>query len=475
MIKNVLHFLTARRQSLSGDRHDYTLILTISWLAQCYLVIALPEMADEAYYTRWGENLRLGYLDHPPGVALWSRIGGRWLNLFLLPFIWILFADAARRLGAQISSAELLSAVWLTPLGVASGVLVTPDAPLICCWGIAVWGYARGWIVISALGVALGAWSKAMIWPAALGLGWLWWHDDRRHDAKVRAMIWLALSLLLYSPHLLWSWKHQGYPWTFQGTRRWGQFSTAEWLIGQILVGGGLWAILLGRCYLSRLYLLMGRVYDWTDKESPVITPERERVWWWLSAPSMLIWMFCSLGTRVEANWSALAWPVGMVWVLDKSSSQLKKRALRWGMLMTIPCLALPLLHGFIPLGWGPPRDGLSLRACLADIKLSEHPDAYSSQWWVGRYQEAALLNLPISKPFEWKDDLGSISYRRAWKRRMSQYDLNVPLATTQSLCGGWYLGPPDWIGPRCSGTIRAIESQLHCQIQVSKCECPTE
>ena len=63
----------------------WRMIWVAGWVAQVTLVITLPEVADEAYYERWGEVTRLGYLDHPPAVAWWSRLGGRWLNLTLLP------------------------------------------------------------------------------------------------------------------------------------------------------------------------------------------------------------------------------------------------------------------------------------------------------------------------------------------------------------------------------------------------------
>ena len=215
----------------------------VGWCAQLALALTLPEVADEAYYTRWGEALALGYLDHPPAVAWWARFGGRALNLTLLPLAWIVFALAARRLGSRVLPSHLLMAAWFTPLGLSSGVLVTPDAPLLLGWSVAVWGYAAQRPLMSALGVAWGAWSKAMIWPAAVGLGWLWLNDQREVDSgegsllrrsrSTRFWIWVCCIALLYAPHVVWSLGHQGLPWSFQSGRVLSRPYLIEW-IGRI-------------------------------------------------------------------------------------------------------------------------------------------------------------------------------------------------------------------------------------------------
>ncbi len=448
-----------------------------AWCAQLYLVIALPQVADEAYYQRWGELLSIGYLDHPPGIALWSMGGGRWLNLCLLPFAWVLLGSAARRLGSHVPLSLFLCTAWCTPLGLASGVLVTPDAPLLLSWSIAVFGYASRSVLITAGGLALGLWSKAMIIPAAIGLLWLWWTDPRRtvRRRRVEVSITLLIAVLLYIPHLFWSVTHQGLPWSFQGGRPLRLFSTPEMLAGQLWVGGGLWTWYLLRCYWIKIQSL------WSERSASIdrIFSERERQWFWLSAPSLLLWLLISVGSRVEPNWTALAWPFGLIWVLEILSEPQRQRALKVSLCITAPCLCLPLAHQLIPLGWGPPRDGQRLAECVTDS--TEHLE--TSAWVVGRYQEAALLSLPLEMNVRSSfveritpSVIPLLRYQRPSERRRSQYDLSRGESILPLPCDAVWLGPLQWPEERCRAeAIPISEQDWRCRLKLSRCVCDSE
>lgn len=471
-------------KKLGRDDEQFTwrlvIFVLLCWLAQLILILTLPLVADEAYYTRWGERLSWGYLDHPPMVALWSYWGGRWLNALLLPMAWLIFVDSARRLGSRVHPLWFLAAAWSTPLGLASGVLLTPDAPLLFMWSLAVWGWARRLIWLSAAGVILGAWSKAMIWPAALGLGWLWWTDDRGQTPKRDVLLWAILVLIGYFPHINWSWHHDGLPWTFQGGRQWGRFSALEWVAGQFWVGGGAWTFLVARQFWrdrSRAYRAFKLSRPPLDGHHAIVETvdqvntqkdQRVRLWWWLSAPSFLTWGLMSLGTRVEANWSALAWPTALLWALEASTQKQRKKAIFWSTLVTLPCLFLPLIHQVIPLGMGPPRDSQRLRECIQAI---DQPP--SRAWITGRYQEAALLGLPLERPAYHLGDehpvAPPVKYLRAWQRRESQYDLFTQ-EPIKSLCDTLYIGPREWVGPRCSGQLESVTGT--CSLEVTRCTC---
>ena len=57
---------------------DYSLfLLAIGGLTVLRLAVAaaVPVSPDEAYYWIWSRALAPGFLDHPPMVALWVRIG----------------------------------------------------------------------------------------------------------------------------------------------------------------------------------------------------------------------------------------------------------------------------------------------------------------------------------------------------------------------------------------------------------------
>ena len=44
-------------------------------LVRLLVAAAAPLSPDEAYYWLWSRALAPGYLDHPPMVALWMRLG----------------------------------------------------------------------------------------------------------------------------------------------------------------------------------------------------------------------------------------------------------------------------------------------------------------------------------------------------------------------------------------------------------------
>ena len=415
-----------------------------AWLCQCYLVNALPEVADEAYYTRWGELLSWGYFDHPPAVALWAKLGGRYLNLLLLPLAWLNFSWSAQKLGSKVHQEQLLLVAWCTPLGLASGVLVTPDAPLLFSWSIALLGLAHKSVLLCIMGFTLGLWSKAMILPAMLGLLWLWWTDENTSRKKRRLQVLLIslVSFALYTPHLIWSFHHHWLPWQFQMSRPRQGLAIFDFLGGQLAVGGGLWFIYLVILYYIYVFHLTFQknpqvTYQWKKLKLSSGSPTQMRNWWWLSAPSFFPWLLLSLVGKVEANWTALAWPIGLVWVLESVNTLAQKKAFLVSLCFTIPCLCLPLIHHFIPLSWGPPRDGKELAKCLESISRKENKNL----WLLGRYQEAALLGLSLKNT--WKsvalnndqflrtdlatnDQLKSLIlvYLRGWERRSSQYDL---------------------------------------------------
>ena len=444
-------------------RDPWAMKCLLAWVAQAYLVYALPQVADEAYYQRWGEQLALGYFDHPPGVALWSSWGGRALNLFVLPIAWLLFHKTAIILGSKVSITRYLAAIWCTPLGLASAVLVTPDSPLLLASSIAVWGYAKRSWFICALGISMGMWSKAMMLPAATGILWLWWSDtqESRRRRRLHTILIIFVVCLSYSPHLWWSIKHQGLPWSFQSGRGGRGFSSLDMIAGQLWVGGGLWTVLLLHRYWTYIRSIVERGLCDPSKPKMASFGEKNRRYFWLSAPSFITWLFVSMFTRVEANWTALAWPMAFIWIIDESSLHTYSRAWRFALLVTLPCLALPLVHQSLPLGWGPPRDGEQLRQCVQSVS-----ERYGSpQWIVGRYQEAALLGLPLDA------DQERIRYLRAHQRRSSHYDLSRSNDHRSLKCPTLWIGPREWVGDRCQKEA-LISVKGDCEIPLSLCSC---
>src|SRR3954469_5503223 len=61
---------------MGGARPNRDLLLLALGLTALRLIAAtVPLTEDEAYYRLWAQHLQLGYLDHPPMIGWWIRLG----------------------------------------------------------------------------------------------------------------------------------------------------------------------------------------------------------------------------------------------------------------------------------------------------------------------------------------------------------------------------------------------------------------
>ena len=397
------------------------------WCLQIAFGVGLPLFADEAYYWTWSRDLAAGYFDHPPAIAWWiAATGGavRVTGLLLWPLVCWLLYDAGRRWGLA-QSAWVPALLMATPLGFVAPILTTPDTPLLLGWVIALWGVSARRDGVIVLGLALGLWSKAAIlvtWPGlALVLGW-------RRSAWV-----FGASLLLYSPHLVWSAAHDWLPWSFQAERVSAAGNFFEALAGQV--------VLVGPWVLWALYRV------WTGASGPTLSVLKR-----LSGPTLILWLGLACVTRVEGNWPALAWPAAVLSIAASDGLRCAS-VVRWSAAVTLAvALGASLFLGHAELGVGPPRDGPRLATCLAETTVGP---------WVGRrYQETALLRA-AGVP---------VGYRRAVNHRRSQFDRGEMEPTP--LCGYTYLGTQEDLGQACAGEM---ETQDACGYVVTACTCRQE
>jgi dolichol-phosphate mannosyltransferase len=194
---------------------------------------------QEAYYWNYAMHPALSYLDHPPMVA-WviragrlllgkSEIGVRIGGLCLVVVsTWLIYALGrlwfSRRAGLW---AALLFQV--IPVYFIYGVLITPDVPLICFWLLTMYVVSiavlkdrpSAWYCAgAALGFAmLSKYTALFLVPSTL----LFLIADRAHRKwLLRKEPYLAffLSLVIFSPVILWNYQHQWASFAFQFGRR---------------------------------------------------------------------------------------------------------------------------------------------------------------------------------------------------------------------------------------------------------------
>ncbi|MBX3234283.1 MAG: glycosyltransferase family 39 protein [Labilithrix sp.] len=182
---------------------------------------------DELYYVACGRRLALGYVDHPPLVALVARAGmalggGSLVGLRLFAALAaagtiVLAAELARTFGGR-RVAELVAALAtaLAPYDLVVGHVYTMNAFEPLFWGgIALVvaralrdDDARGLVWLGPL-VGLGVLGKhSASWPAvALAIG-VALSPSRRLLTRREPWIAAAVAIVLVAPHVAWQVQH---------------------------------------------------------------------------------------------------------------------------------------------------------------------------------------------------------------------------------------------------------------------------
>ena len=275
----------------------------------------IPLTEDEAYYRLWSQHLQAGYLDHPPMIAWWIRLGEMLagdtaLGVRLLPCLatglttWLV-GDIARRLGLAEAGAER-AAVWYNATFTVAlgGMLATPDTPACLFWTLALWCLARQWERQDGrwwLGAGLAAGLCCLSKYSGLFLApgvfvWLLVAPGGLAQLK-RPWPWLAavLAMLVFAPNVVWNATHQWMTFDKQFGRIGGHGlhlgRVPEFLVTQFLLLNPLLAILAAR----------GAAQGWRDRKAPdaprILLPLA------IAAPFILYLTIHSLHDRVQGHW----------------------------------------------------------------------------------------------------------------------------------------------------------------------------
>lgn len=175
---------------------------------------------DEVYYWLFSQQCDWGYLDHPPMVAWWIKAGTLiWGNnpfgirfFFLLSFLFL--CAAFLWLKSSLLSYDKLLLLLCVPAYLLAGFLAVPDTPLL------FFGF---WFFVAAKRFTEKQDFIGSLWLACSITGMLY---SKYHgilpviclvlfypSLLVNAWFYLvsAISLLLFTPHLIWQYNH-GFP-----------------------------------------------------------------------------------------------------------------------------------------------------------------------------------------------------------------------------------------------------------------------
>jgi hypothetical protein len=279
-----------------------------------------PLTFDEAYYWMWSKHLAGGYYDHPPGVALVIRLGTmiagdtelgvRCVSILLaLPMSWALYRAASILFGGIRVAATAAILLNVTLMAAVGTLIVTPDSPLLVAASFVLFflakvletGRGAWWL---AVGAAVGAALLSKYTSLFFGLAILIWlvavPKLRRWLISPWPYLGGLVSLLIFSPVILWNADHQWVSFIKQiGRARIEDFRPA--FIGELIPTQIAFAtplvFILGA---MGLYALLAR------KAGALAARALINATFWTI---VVYFIWHSLHARVEANWFAPVYP----------------------------------------------------------------------------------------------------------------------------------------------------------------------
>jgi dolichol-phosphate mannosyltransferase len=224
---------SARWRALAAGLIAYGVALRLVYLRSVEL---LPE---EAYYWNYSRHLDIGYLDHPPMVAWLIRLGtamfgqsefGVRVGAVCCAAIASAFTyRLTRNLFGEASALAALLLAQALPYFFLSGLLMTPDAPLVAAWAASLYYLERAlvaglpnawWRVGLALGIGgLSKYSIGLLVPVTI-LFMLWDPRARRQWRRWQPYAAALLALAVFSPVIIWNAQHDWASFAFQTSRR---------------------------------------------------------------------------------------------------------------------------------------------------------------------------------------------------------------------------------------------------------------
>lgn len=377
----------------------------------------LPLTPDEAYYRVWALAPAAGYLDHPPMVAVFIRLGMalagdtacgvRLLGPVSAALGSLFLALATRRWGlsrglgaSQATKAGIQAAVLLNgtlALGVGT-ILITPDTPLLFFMALFLWSLTgllqsrQGWWwLIVGVSAGLGFTSKYTAILPVVGLClWLLAFASGRMWLKT---IWPWLgglcATLCLAPVVWWNAHHGWASFLKQGGR------AGDWHPNKIVTYFG--ELLGGQIGLATpgifLFFVMGAVVLFRQKDAI------SRVYTCMIAVSAAVFIQHAFGARVQANWPVVLYPI-LCMAATLPAWRWWKAASGFGVVLVVLVIGQALAA---PLKLSPHFDmtlrqmgGWAELAPMLDVQLPEHQPLIADEY--GLAAELAFY-APASRP----------------------------------------------------------------------------
>ena len=278
-----------------------------------------PLTFDEAYYWMWSKHLAGGYYDHPPGVALVIRLGTmiagdtelgvRLVSILLaLPMSWAVYRAASILFGGIEVAATAAILLNVTLMAAVGTLIVTPDSPLLVAASFVLFflakvletGRGAWWLAVgAAVGAALLSKYTSLFFGPAILIWLVAVPKLRRWLISPWPYLGGLVSLLIFSPVILWNADHQWVSFIKQiGRARIEDFRPA--FIGELIP--------TQIAFATPLVFILGAMglYALARKAGALAARVLINATFWTI---IVYFIWHSLHARVEANWFAPVYP----------------------------------------------------------------------------------------------------------------------------------------------------------------------
>ena len=220
-------------------------VLNFGFLFFRLLYINLPQLApQEAYYWNYSRHLALSYFDHPPLHAwlihLSTLLGTSeftvrlFAPLFAFATAYFCFLTGRLFFSARVAFwfAVTLNAVLIFNIG---SVIITPDVPLLLFWTLSFYMFAKivttgngkYWYLLGVcLGLAMLSKYTAVFIPISVLLFLLLSKEHRSWFTRKEPYLAVLLSIMTFSPVVIWNAQNEWASFAFQTSRRAGELGS---------------------------------------------------------------------------------------------------------------------------------------------------------------------------------------------------------------------------------------------------------
>ncbi len=254
----------------------YLLLCLMAVFALIYNIY-LPAHPDEAYYWQWSRHLALSYYDGPPlmayligivttifGTSAWSiKLTA---VLCMTAGLYFIFLLARELFGEKTAFYALLILIFL-PIVQAGYVISSLDPGMFCFWSLTLYWF---YLAVSRddnkyrylAGIALGLTTLTKYPGLLLGIALFLFMLLTPYRKQLKNIHWYfaaILSIVVFSPVLIWNWQHDWISFSFQyhhGVAQQKVFnvhSMINYLLGQLGVANPIF--LIAAIYFSLRHL----------------------------------------------------------------------------------------------------------------------------------------------------------------------------------------------------------------------------